>query len=445
MGSGKALVAALLAVAWDGPVVVTAPTQYLTEQLGATLRRVGLSPGLYYQHERSLARVVVCCGDSLDRLMLEHRPDGLLWVADEAHRTESLVFARFAEVASHRLALSATPYLSDPKAGLSLWTHEVYRYALADAIRDGVLVMPSVVRPVGSGTVDLDEWCIEQAERAEGPGVISAESTADADAFVRRLTVPAMAVHYRSGNRARAVAALEAGDIKAIVHVRMLSEGVDLPWLRWSCLRASKGSRVEVHQSVGRVMRSHPGKAAAVVYDPHGLVATHGLQDMAQLGAPAAGPRKAKPTEQWELIDPLTGEPLEWDATPPERRKRIKQTWEAWDFCDRLVVALTARGVLGREVVTGPWRAMEATERQRKALVGFGRIGHAAQAERGRLRHVKTAEGAAVVLLVARAVRRAVDMGCRRGVASDLVSAAKVVLAGENWNETLVLEIANGL
>jgi hypothetical protein len=82
----------------------------------------------------------------------------------------------------------------------------------------------------------------------------------------------------------------------------MLQEGVDLPWLRWLCLRRPAASRVRFAQEVGRVLRAAPGKAEAVIFDPHDLFASHALSYEAVLSGMA---EESTATPELRLLERL--------------------------------------------------------------------------------------------------------------------------------------------
>jgi superfamily II DNA or RNA helicase len=128
MGAGKTdLTSELCRVAqhWGWRVLVTVPTQRLVRQTSAAIRqRLGdEAVGTYWQHGRDYnTPVVVACTRSLGKLQVEPC-DYDLWIADEAHGTESIGVRVFAEtIAPNRLiGLSATPFRADDREALSLF------------------------------------------------------------------------------------------------------------------------------------------------------------------------------------------------------------------------------------------------------------------------------------------------------------------------------------
>jgi hypothetical protein len=97
----------------------------------------------------------------------------------------------------------------------------------------------------------------------------------------------------------------------------MLSEGVDMPFLRRLAIRHARGSRVEYAQEIGRVLRATAGKSYALVYDPWQVTLTHQIQSPVEVAEAIEAQPKAKPAEPPGLcIDPLTGLPIEWADLP---------------------------------------------------------------------------------------------------------------------------------
>ena len=369
MGAGKtALICEIcaVAVAWGWSVVVSVPSSRLVAQTVAALRdRLGAC-GQWDQHRRERERVTVACVDSLPTLA---GPVDL-WLCDEAHGSESDVpIAWCADVAPEwRVGLSATPYRADDRHALSLFQHVVYSYTAADAVADGVLVPWRLHHPTREG--EIDALCTEWVARQAGPGIVSADTIADAEAFAAELGdagVRAMAVHSRMPRAAidARLDALRTGDLSALVHVALLVEGVDLPWLRWLCLRRRRGSRVAFAQEVGRVLRCAPDKQWADIYDPHDLFGLHSLSEPARLGdylRPQAKERAE--VERFEIIDPLTGEIIAPDA-PARERKRVRLASAAASYIASAAAALRASGIASPDPVSvRQWRSSPATERQ---------------------------------------------------------------------------------
>lgn len=419
-GSGKSIhlaevVADLLTrVQSPGVVVVTTPTVALVEQLSATLAaRLGEPVGVYYTRGKDTAqRVVVTChpsfGDCLAALSKAGRVVAW-WCADECHRTDSPQILQPAATIADvpRVGWSATPYKSDPdpSKGLTLWLHELYRYGADDAIADGALVpwqssglsshdarrvndLAAAADLLKPGDARRDKIAEEQQEivdaaslrwvqQQRGPGVVSARGVVDAEAFAKRLEdcgVRALTVHANQSRdiRAARLEALQKGDLDCVVHVQILVEGVDLPWLQWGCLRRPRG-RVGFVQEVGRFLRSAPGKSHADLFDPYGLFVRHGIDHVAQLAgalveAVEEVEEDAEQVATVEVFDPLTGKtyrvPREIRARTPVQRVAIAHV-VSMSFISDCVSWLRAKGLVdNRFAAAGNWRSLPATKAQ---------------------------------------------------------------------------------
>ena len=293
-------------------VVVVAPRQALVVQLAATIaRRVGAElVGQFFANRKDSDRlVIVCCGASLPRLAATLEAKGRacsMLVIDEAHNSEAKELkAAIAVLAPLRVVgFTATPYRSDEREALGLFDQVVYRYGYREALRDGVLVPFVPVNYDGEGVDDCDDVCRRMIlEHAHGPGIVSATSIPDAEehaAYLSERGIPAAAIHSKvpEPERVALLERLRVGELRALVHVALLAEGVDLPWLRWLCLRRPVQARVRFVQELGRVLRVIPAhepwaeqdralwgeKKHAVVMDPHALLQELGITHAERLG-----------------------------------------------------------------------------------------------------------------------------------------------------------------
>lgn len=302
-GAGKSILIAelcrlALARTPERAVLVTTPTRALVRQLSATIEdRVGAGRvGRYFTSAKeATAPVIVTCNPSTLALSAEllalQRRVGLV-IVDECHGSESETLRASIPLLAPRwrIGFTATPFRSLPKESLSLWSRVVYRYTLDDALRDGVLVPFRAVGWDGRGTDEIDEVCLSLIrEHAHGPGIISALTIEDAEQYAALLTDKGLAARAIHSKLAPAVqgallADLEVGKLQALVHVSLLSEGVDLPWLHWLCMRRPVQARVRFVQELGRVLRVYPGKTEALLLDPHELLGLHGIAHPETLG-----------------------------------------------------------------------------------------------------------------------------------------------------------------
>lgn len=394
-GAGKSVFLAELLRRWrlthppaEGVIVVTTPTRKLVEQLSDTLAQ-HLGPGVvgrYYTRAKQHGReVVVCCNPSVPALVDALRATGrtvATWLADECHRTESsemrtvhteddegveLDEVRIAAVirADRRLGLTATPFRSIATQRLSLFDEVVYRYPPAEAKRDGVVVDWEPVPWTGSEKEEIGAACLQMIAALgpdRGPGVVNATTIADAEKYTTELVQAgyrAEPIHSRMGRAAQeaAIDRLRTGELDMLVHVSMLVEGVDFPWLRWLCLRRPVNARVRFIQEVGRVLRSYPGKTKAILLDPHGLFEQFQITYDAALGweeppAPGAADERAKAEEK----DP--------------KLKYTRQLGDVGRYIRYLWMALVAEGMTTGDTPMGGvgWRDDAPSEKQIAAI-----------------------------------------------------------------------------
>jgi superfamily II DNA or RNA helicase len=304
MGAGKSVVIAELC--WmalqklkpDRRIIVAAPRQHLVKQLAATIgKRCGEEKvGCFFTHAKETNRpIIVCCFASAAKLSIILTDINIsMLIGDEVHGTESDHFkdAYKKLVPACAVGFTATPFRSNKNQTLTLWDSVAYRYTTKDALEDGVIVPWKLVHWDGDNfkAEQVDEICLSLIKKyGRGCGIVNATSIEDAKgfaAFLRANNVSAKCVHsgLSAEEQHKRIEQLRIEAIQVIVHVNMLSEGVDFPFLRWLCMRRPVGARVRFCQEVGRVLRSHPGKKEAIIMDPHDLFNQHGLIYQEALG-----------------------------------------------------------------------------------------------------------------------------------------------------------------
>lgn len=390
MGAGKSLLLSalcLLATAKRGPraIVVGAPTQKLVVQLSATLRRClgKRMVGVYYGRKKQPgAPVIVCCYPSMANLEFDLAQLGRrvsLLICDEVHQTQAEQTREAIEALrpAGAIGFTATPYRSDASERLELWDEVVYQFTLADAWNDGVLVPWKIVNWSSEGRdllgADLQsltneataEFILEHGKPL-GPGIVSAYDIPDAvehAEFLRSHGIAAEAIHSRlsQGEQRALETALREGDLDCLVHIAMLSEGVDYPWLRWLAARREVKARVRFAQEVGRVLRvdpDNPDKTVGVIFDPHDLFGLHGIVHEPAVGTPEA--------EDVHLIEPEEPRPeSDPDAPRPERRiPPPKDVDRLTQWTHQLLLALEAARIPTDRQADGAWRDRKPTDQQ---------------------------------------------------------------------------------
>jgi type I site-specific restriction endonuclease len=325
MGAGKSItIAQLIRELAPEKTVVTTPTVALVEQLTKTFRKAGLDAGMFYTRAKDTsAAVIVCCHPSLPQLT-ELIGDVDLWIADECHKTENPTVKSVLETwtPKRRIGFTATPYRASSAERLTLFESLAYDYGPAQGFADGVVVPPKIIHPEDEYE-DVNEACIEMIHDTMeiGPGLVDAVSIKDAEEFAARLRqegILARAIHSMQNDdiQASLIEELRSRKLDCLVHVQILAEGVDLPWLRWLCCRRRISSRVLFAQYVGRGLRSHLGKTHCVVLDPWNLFRDLSLSNEALLSG------GAESVEELEL-DFLTAEELEKMAKDPKEGKTL--------------------------------------------------------------------------------------------------------------------------
>lgn len=401
MGAGKSVFIAELArlCALKGyHVVVATPRQKLVRQLGETIQAFVPDTGLVMSGYRQPARVIVACYASLEQaracLEASGKPCDLL-IVDECHGSEAPNHAEAMLALKPRwmVGLTATPFRSNEAERLSLWDEVVFRYTFADGLRDGVVTtitpihwtpdcVPYLPEPEGERAADpsapvVDDALIAMFRRhgLPGPTLANAASIADADAFSDRLTrhgYPAASIHSRLtwAEQCERIEALRVGQIAVLVHVSMLSEGADFPWLAALACRRNVKAKVRFVQEVGRVCRTNAGKATGYVFDPLALLASHGLEHPEALGAAIdeAGDPEEAPERDEDAETP--------EAGPPPQAVMLERI-DAWALS--MIEALKQTGRLSeREREFLPWmvgelrknRRQPMSDKQKQAIVG---------------------------------------------------------------------------
>jgi superfamily II DNA or RNA helicase len=414
-GAGKSVVIAELAAKCKGPVLVSTPSQYLTDQLGATLeQRCPGEVGKAYQHEWTTdRRIVVTCQASMPALLAERRDGWACWIVDEAHRFESDVARDARPESKVAIGLTATPFRADTR-GLSFWDRLVFSYTSHEAVRDGVLVPWRVIRWEGNGDDNLDRMCLAWVDEFDGPGVVDAADIEDAEAF-SELCPGTMPIHSRlsKAEQDRRIGLLRDGTLRALVHVRLLAEGVDFPWLRNLVLRVPIASPVQLVQRVGRVIRAHEGKSRATLYDPHDLLGDLGLVHVSRLEDAQRGEEgNTLGGAEWTIpeLEQLAG----LGKLPKPRA--VKQV-EGW--VTDVIGLMRGAGIAPPPTIYdgGKWRTKRATDKQLASLVKMKWAVHTLNGDEHRdMRH-------AIKWLIA-------QPNIRSGTASDLGGILRVLADG---------------
>ncbi len=381
-GAGKSMlieglcgtIAHTLSPGWR--IVVLVPSRALVEQTAAGLRSVlTCSVGMWYTRAHTDGTVIVCCIDSLEGLRdhlvaLGVRVAHLL--VDECHRANSEDVVRtIDEIApATRVGITATPFRSAEGDRLRAWTRIADSYTIDLAVADGVLVPFQFVLPDASTPEDATEATIDMIRRhaPPGPGIVSATNINDAEECAAALCaagIPAAPIHSRlkDGERKALIAKLKAGELRCLVHVALLVEGVDLPWLRWLAMRRPRQAVVAIVQEAGRVTRTCAPdqwgvKDRAVILLPHLTSVLDAIATPAALGEPAIDTARRLTEMELEETDE---DRVEIDSALPP----VSAVADVGAYAAAMLAAVGESGIaLDDQREAGTWRVVAPTVRQ---------------------------------------------------------------------------------
>lgn len=302
-GGGKTRVGMGAIARLRTPTLVLVHTLDLAEQwLGELKDKLGLDAGLVGDGEQRMAPVTVAVVQALVRWdveMLDAFLGGFgLVVLDEAHHVAASTFYSVVDrcPARYRLGLTATPeredgltalldlYLGAPllvvtheelvEAGVltvpeirSVETEFSYPYTCAEDYspllaavavdqRRNQLIVDAVVEEAQAGNVCLVlsgriEHCQRLADGIAAAGVSAAVLTGE----------------VKRDRRKELLDQARAGELSVLVATSLADEGLDLPRLSRVFLAFPSRARGRTIQRLGRLMRPHPGKRDAVLFD----------------------------------------------------------------------------------------------------------------------------------------------------------------------------------
>ncbi|HYE77958.1 MAG TPA: DEAD/DEAH box helicase family protein [bacterium] len=300
-GSGKTVVIAELcrcAEAKGTRVLVLADRRRLIKQIQDTLRWFGVDPGIALagQTQGLYQPVVVAGRDTLAawrRHGRQYTPRADVVLIDECHRAMGQTYQDLLALypQAWMVGFTATPARGDGKSLGDFFGWIEPTVPASQLIREGYLIRPEVYNPPelalrrkqsrGEGLAGdpVAQW---KRHAAGLPTIAFSRSVKDSiDLRDRFLAAGIAADHIDStaddDAREAAFRRLERGQTQVLSSVKLLIEGVDLPFASAVILWSRFGSLVEYKQATGRVMRPAPGKTRAVVLDHSGASGEHGL------------------------------------------------------------------------------------------------------------------------------------------------------------------------
>ncbi|MEK9724345.1 MAG: DEAD/DEAH box helicase [Rhodospirillaceae bacterium] len=321
-GSGKTTIAAAMiqaAVRRDLGVLFLAHRKELIEQASARLDTFGVDHGIIKAGTSRVKPWELVQVASVQTLMNRKLPPAHLVIVDEAHRTLSATYRRILDTymaadAWAVVGLTATPCRTDGRGLGDFYDDLVEAAKVEDLVAAGVLVEPVVYVPPPDRRPDLSgvevsrfgdyneaqlaaamnkrelvgdivaHWQRHAAGRLT---VVFAASVEHSLAIRDQFREAGVVCEHIDGTtheleRARILADLRAGRVRVVTNCQVLTEGWDLPDCAVAVLARPTKSRGLYLQMVGRVLRSAPGKADAVILDHGGCAWQHGRPDEPQ-------------------------------------------------------------------------------------------------------------------------------------------------------------------
>jgi DNA repair protein RadD len=297
-GAGKTVVASEIirsSIARGKRVLFLVHRQELLSQSVSKLESAGVTDLRIIQAGADLgnprAMVAVASIPTLTR-WTARQPEADLVIVDECHHVVAKTWKRLADhySSSLLLGLTATPQRADGKPIGDVFDSIVVGATVAELTSLGHLVPCRVFAPLD--TLEAKHLALSPLEayrkHADGTlAVIFCVTVEHATRVAEEMTgagVPTAVVHGEMTKQARSktLADLDAGRIRAVASIGVLTEGWDSPAVA-TCILARKPQHAGLYlQMVGRVLRPHPSKRHATLIDLCGSVHDHGPPDLAR-------------------------------------------------------------------------------------------------------------------------------------------------------------------
>lgn len=293
-GSGKTVILSKIAQLHhdrEGQVVCLAHRIELVKQAVDKLWKTGIrdlgaiaAEGGFNQN----AKVVVC---SIQTLLARPtlRPKASLLIPDEAHHYLSVEWNKLMD--PYRgvpvTGFTATPQRPDGTALENMFDELIEVATVPELVEAGHLVPITVIGPPcrleGSDIVDPVASLTKYAPNRKA--VVFASSVAHGRELARAWGDEAGYIDGKTDpdERAATLRAFEAGRIRVLVNVFVLTEGWDCPSVEVCVLARGCSSAAAFLQQVGRIRRPHPGKSDCMLIDCKGAVHEHGMPDDARI------------------------------------------------------------------------------------------------------------------------------------------------------------------
>ena len=304
-GGGKTFIAMSAIARTSTTALILAVTQELAAQWAERLRRyLGVNAGMLGAGKHEVRDVTVAIYNSAVRYIDELKGRFGVVVFDEAHHVPAETFKEVALAldSPYRLAISATPKRED---GNELLIYEavgplVYRATYSEMIEAGLTVPVEhyriyvklnaeeeqeyraaqsttdnaiILRNIASQASAKIPIAVEIVKREISLGhkvLVFTQFLEQAKAIyeeLRKNAIRAELITSEERDRDAAFSRFLTGVSKVVVTTTVLDEGVDVPDADVAVVVSGSGSKRQMLQRVGRVVRKAPGKTRARVYE----------------------------------------------------------------------------------------------------------------------------------------------------------------------------------
>jgi len=314
-GGGKTYIGLAAIAKARVPTIVLVTTEELARQWAERIRKhLGVSPGMLGGGVHDVRSITVAIYNSAVKYVDDIRDGFWLAIFDECHHVPAETFKEVALRlrAPYRLALSATPSREDGNEHLIFESAGpiVYRATYSEMIESGLVVPVRHYRIY----VRLNDDELKQYKELEAQSnnvivlrnlaskaqakipvalaivkrelmrnskiIVFTQFIEQAEAFSKALAecgIKSELVTSKTSDRDKAFARFSKGISNVIVTTTVLDEGVDVPDADVAVVLSGTGSKRQMIQRVGRVVRASPGKREARVYE---IVARNTIEEV---------------------------------------------------------------------------------------------------------------------------------------------------------------------
>ena len=300
-GGGKTVIGTAAIAKIGQPALVIVHTRDLLEQWRESIRSIlGIEPGVISEGKCNPDIVTIA---TVQTLVQQETIDdiGSLFgcvIVDESHHSPCTVFRKILSrlPARYRFGLTATPYRED---GLTRLIHltlgkRLYEVDHQELLKNGYLELPEI-RPVQTGfrfpynyhgdyQRCLNALVTDPARNALVVDLAFQQATAGHTVLVlsnrvshcrklaralrkRGVSAEALVGPVKPKERTRILSDFKAGKLSVVTATTIADEGLDVPTLDRVVLAFPTRAKGRTVQRLGRLMRPHPDKQKAVLFD----------------------------------------------------------------------------------------------------------------------------------------------------------------------------------